>query len=289
VIGDGSRDLALQRCAGDSPSVATAPAALTQQGVPVPTSTRALPGRRPPTRSTALVTLLTLTLFMACSAPKSDDSTATGTAATTPPPAAAVPVTGPPDATAAPATPPRAKWPSKLGVGVVDAALTALSTRDGPALLSLLQRASAACTTARGAGGPPKCPPGVADGTVIEYVPYFECDGWASVDAARNRLIDDSTYPLVVLEWNPPVGSRAVTDLRITHTVLLVREAFGNSGPATSDARLLTALAFDGTALREITADCGAHSQSAFTAGELPRVLLGARVLWRAYPASTAR
>jgi hypothetical protein len=174
-------------------------------------------------------------------------------------------------------------------VPVVDAVLAALRSGDAVVPLKLLRSASAACTTAIGAGGPPECPPGTADGTVIEYVPYFECDGWGSADGVRGRLIDNpmenSSYPLVVLAWDPPVAAPVGDAPSMTHAVLLVRGSFGESEPA-SDARLLTTLAFDGDSIVEIVADCGAYSEAAFRAGALPEVPEGAEVLWRAYPAA---
>ena len=178
-------------------------------------------------------------------------------------------------------------WPPTLGVTSVDTALAALKARDGTALLALVRNASAACTTASGAGGAPKCPTGAANGTVIDYVPYFECDGWGSLDAARTRLIDGSTYPLAVLNWAPPIASRVGGPPSITHTVVLVRGGLGKPDTA-SDARLLTTLAFDAAGIREITADCSAYSQAAFAAGNLPAAA-GAHVLWRAYPAPVGR
>ena len=91
----------------------------------------------------------------------------------------------------------------------------------------------------------------MADGTVIEYFPYFECDGWGNIEAARNRLVADSTYPLAVLGWAQPIASLTTSSPTITHTVILARAGFGPPDP-TSDARLVTTLAFDGGALREI-------------------------------------
>ena len=153
----------------------------------------------------------------------------------------------------------------------------AIRSGDDSALLDLVQEASGSCTTAVGAGGPPRCPSGVPDGTVIQYFPYFECDGWGTRDGATNRLIDPSTYPLAVLKWEPSTSSQ-FTGAQVTYAVLLVRGTF------TGDGRVLTSLTFDSESLREISGDCGAYSQAAFASGYLPDIARGADVLWRAYP-----
>ncbi|MDP2327612.1 MAG: hypothetical protein Q8M79_05960 [Dehalococcoidia bacterium] len=177
----------------------------------------------------------------------------------------------------------QATWPPVLGVEAVDEALALLREGDATALIALVQPASAPCTTAAGAGGPPKCPTGVAQGTVIEYLPYFECDGWGSAEGARDRLTDDSTYPLVVARWAPPLMMTLLRNAEIAHTVVVARGGFGTPDPS-SDARLLTTLAFDGAALRGIIGDCGAYSEAAFRGGALPRLEADGEVLWRAYP-----
>lgn len=179
----------------------------------------------------------------------------------------------------------QAIWPPALGVEVVDEALALLREGDATALIALVPPASAACTTAVGAGGPPSCPTGVAEGTVIEYLPYFECDGWGSAEGARDRLADESTYPLVVARWDPALMMTLLRNAEITHTVVVARGGFGTPDP-TSDARLLTTLAFDGAALRGIIGDCGAYSEEAFRGGALPRLEADGEVLWRAYPAA---
>jgi len=176
-------------------------------------------------------------------------------------------------------------WPPALGVEVVDEALALLREGDATALIALVPPASAACTTAAGAGGPPKCPTGVAQGTVIEYLPYFECDGWGSAEGARDRLADDGSYPLVVARWDPPLMMTLLRNTEIAHTVVIARGGFGTPNPA-SDARLLTTLAFDGASLRGIISDCGAYSEEAFRGGALPRLEADGDVLWRAYPAA---
>ena len=211
-------------------------------------------------------------------------ASASASATAAPPPIATATATAPPP-TATVAAPAEA-WPPALGVAAVDAAVTAFRAGNLPALVALVRPASAACTTAFGAGGPPKCPAGVADGTVVEYLPYFECDGWGSFDGLRTRLVHDSTYALVVLGYTPPVAAHVTDAAVITHAVVLARAGLGATDA--SDARLLTTIAFDDESIREISGDCGAYSQAALAAGELP-AHDEARVLWRRYPAPGGR
>ncbi|MDA0270359.1 MAG: hypothetical protein O2798_09640 [Chloroflexi bacterium] len=174
-------------------------------------------------------------------------------------------------------------WPAVLGVEAVDEALASLRAGDAAALIALVPPMSVACTTEMGAGGPPKCPPDVAAGTVIEQIPYFECDGWGSAEGARDRLTGGSAYPLVVAGWTSPGVLALAGDIEFTHAVVMAREGYGAPDPS-SDARLLTTLIFDDTALRGIIGDCGAYSESAFQGGALPPLEAGSSVLWRAYP-----
>lgn len=176
-------------------------------------------------------------------------------------------------------------WPPALGIEPVDEALVALRAGEWAPLLALVQPLSGACTTAIGAGGPPKCPEGTADGTEIEYFPFFECDGWGGAEGARNRLVDDSTHPIAVVGWVPAITSQ-LTDRPISHTIILAR-AVGEGDPA-DEARLLTTLGFNDTGLGEITADCGAYSQSKLASGELFSTVEGGRVLWHAHAAPDA-
>lgn len=65
--------------------------------------------------------------------------------------------------------------------GQVIAAVTARQT--GP-LEPLVQYQDVACTTAQGSGGPPKCGPGEASGTVLRRFPTGSCEGEWTADAA---------------------------------------------------------------------------------------------------------
>lgn len=235
-----------------------------------------------------LVVLLTW-LFAACTAEDQGAATATATAPAEPTATATSTETTPAvetsSATHSSEDPVAVGWPLTLGVPAIDAALDALRSGDGDALLALVSPAAAACTTAVGAGGPPRCPSGTLDGTVIEYISYFECDGWGAADAALDRLISSSSYPLVALAWDPPVAPLVGDAFAMTHAVVFARGSLGEPGPA-SDARLLTTLAFDGDVIREIVGDCGAYSEVAFRTGELPELAEGADVFWRGFPAA---
>jgi hypothetical protein len=218
-------------------------------------------GRRAHALTVTVVAVLLTLLLLACNAGDGDGSDAAATA------------------------PAGATLPPTLGIEAVDEGLALLRAGDAAALVALVPRMSAGCTTETGAGGPPKCPPGVVDGAVVEQFPYFECDGWGSADAARDRLAGGSGYPLLVAGWTPPAVSRLASDIEYTHAVVLAREGFGVPDPS-SDARLLTTLMFDDTALRAIIGDCGAYSEASFKTGVLPPLEAGGIVRWRAYPAA---
>jgi hypothetical protein len=66
-------------------------------------------------------------------------------------------------------------------IGQVVAAVTARQV--GP-LERLVRYQQVACTTAQGAGGPPKCAPGEANGTVVRRFPTGVCEGEWTADAA---------------------------------------------------------------------------------------------------------
>lgn len=65
----------------------------------------------------------------------------------------------------------------QTGIPAVDKAMTAVRDRDVSALATQVDWRSIACTTVQGLGGPPKCRPGEASGTVVEVVFSSSCDG----------------------------------------------------------------------------------------------------------------
>jgi hypothetical protein len=57
-------------------------------------------------------------------------------------------------------------------------AIEAVEASDAAALAALAQVASVPCTTADGLGGPPKCEPGQADGTMVSVLAAASCEGY---------------------------------------------------------------------------------------------------------------
>lgn len=55
---------------------------------------------------------------------------------------------------------------------------------DAPRVVALAKYQQVACTTAQGAGGPPKCPAGTPDGTSMRVFPTGACQGEWTEDAA---------------------------------------------------------------------------------------------------------
>lgn len=55
---------------------------------------------------------------------------------------------------------------------------------DASRVAALAKYQQVACTTAQGAGGPPKCPPGVAEGTSMRVFATGRCEGEWAEDAA---------------------------------------------------------------------------------------------------------
>ncbi|MCE5257976.1 MAG: hypothetical protein LLG44_02825 [Chloroflexi bacterium] len=91
-----------------------------------------------------------------------------------------------PGATAAPSTPGLYPADIRTGINEVDAVITAALANDKEALKALLRYTLTACTTAEGAGGPPKCVQGERDGSQVEVFPVLGEEG----EFARRANID---------------------------------------------------------------------------------------------------
>jgi hypothetical protein len=122
------------------------------------------------TRASLLLLALGALLLGACrdgsdSTPVPVTPTATPTASASPSPTAAT-------------TEPTPSAPT--GIMEVDAVIAAVESRDESALGALLAWQETACETPRGmgAGGPPACEQGEADGTVVRVLPVAGCEGY---------------------------------------------------------------------------------------------------------------
>jgi hypothetical protein len=156
-------------------------------------------------------------LLVACDGTDEAPPTATPTpttAAATPPPATATSTPAPPTATATPTstpTPTATATPepdvvyyaadTRTGVEILDAAIEAATSADFAALSALVVVEPTACTTAQGIGGPPKCPAGSAEGTLLTRFGVIHCEGgWSEAEflsGAVERWItpDDAAAP----------------------------------------------------------------------------------------------
>jgi hypothetical protein len=67
--------------------------------------------------------------------------------------------------------------PGQAAVPHLDALTSAISSGSTEELLALVQFSALPCTTAEGLGGPPKCLPGEADGTLVEVLPILGSEG----------------------------------------------------------------------------------------------------------------
>lgn len=103
--------------------------------------------------------------------------------ATEPPPTAthspATPARPPDGATATPVTSPAAPTPAPRATGNprIDTVLAAIQSHDANALAALAKTITAGCSTAQGAGGPPRCATGQAAGTIVTRFPFSSCEG----------------------------------------------------------------------------------------------------------------
>ncbi|MGE3858096.1 MAG: hypothetical protein AB7G21_14150 [Dehalococcoidia bacterium] len=105
-----------------------------------------------------------------------------------PTPTPSVTATPTPTATATPSptpTPALPMAPSGAAIPpVVAEVIAAVTARQIGPLERLVQYQQVACTTAQGAGGPPKCRPGDTPGTVYRRFPSGACEGEWAEDAA---------------------------------------------------------------------------------------------------------
>jgi hypothetical protein len=104
------------------------------------------------------------------------------------------------------------------GIPEVDVVIAAVEAKNLDALLALVEWQETACTTVtgQGAGGPPQCEVGQADGTVVRIFPIAACEGYTVRDpggemfkfigevAALHSVVEAPTYERPSPWW--PVG-----------------------------------------------------------------------------------
>ncbi|PKN81388.1 MAG: hypothetical protein CVU47_06985 [Chloroflexi bacterium HGW-Chloroflexi-9] len=104
------------------------------------------------------------------------------------------------------------------GIPEVDVVIAAVEAKNLDALLALVEWQETACTTVtgQGAGGPPQCEAGQADGTVVRVFPIAGCEGYTVRDPggemfkfigeveALHSVVEAPTYARPAPWW--PVG-----------------------------------------------------------------------------------
>lgn len=82
-------------------------------------------------------------------------------------------------------------------IAILHTIVSAVARGDRAALDELVALQSVPCTTAQGAGGPPKCEPGEPDGTVVDVLALASCEGgWAresQIPSTMAQLFDGIT------------------------------------------------------------------------------------------------
>ena len=143
-------------------------------------------------RVSALLPLLALTVaslaLVACNSDEDDQLAQVTPTATLTLTASPEPIGG--DGTSTPTTTPSptattAPGPRRTGIAELDLIIAAVEERDMVTLSSLVEYQEIGCTRADGLGGPPKCPPGIDDGTPLRVFPVASCEGHWSERATQ--------------------------------------------------------------------------------------------------------
>jgi len=102
----------------------------------------------------------------------------------------------------------------RTGIPELDAVIDAVLARDAARLASLVRYKSIPCVAVRSVGGPPECPPGIAEGTAVDVLPITSCEGsYASPDSTTTVLqrVLEPDYSLYAVyrapsspEWGVP-------------------------------------------------------------------------------------
>jgi hypothetical protein len=92
------------------------------------------------------------------------------------------------------------------GIAAVDAAIKAIAAKDAVALASQAVFRTDACSTAQGAGGPPQCRTGEANGTRVEVLAAASCEGYYlrkdELTATVNRFLEANPQLYAVYKHN---------------------------------------------------------------------------------------
>ncbi|MCC6904257.1 MAG: hypothetical protein IT326_00340 [Anaerolineae bacterium] len=101
----------------------------------------------------------------------------------------------------------------------------------------LVQFLSTACTAADGLGGPPKCAPGEAEGTLVEVFPVLESEGYFARPSEIDRILDFTVDGLYAV-YRPSPGSDPEAYWPTgEYALLFERQSAGISLPITAFAQ----------------------------------------------------
>lgn len=217
----------------------------------------------PRNRGAAIVIALLLVALTAgaCAAPAPTPTpTRLPTATPLPPTATAVPSptpvpTAPPTVapTAAPTKAPGglpAVHPAgaRTGIAGVDAIIAAFLTNKIEDRRPLMRYLTTPCTTAQGGGGPPKCAPGQADGTLVEVFPFSVAEGEFVRRDGIDRILQFDLTGLYGVYRVPATTYRTEYWPAGEHAIVFVRPA----DPVSSVAPVLQVILYvqEGTVVR---------------------------------------
>jgi len=93
-------------------------------------------------------------------------------------------------------------------IPAVDKTVAVILSNDYGARRELVRLSTAGCTTVMGLGGPPKCEPGQADGTAVEYFPVrlLQGEGWAFSAGNSHEALDFEATRLYSFYSQNPVS-----------------------------------------------------------------------------------
>ena len=98
---------------------------------------------------------------------------------------------------------------------------------------SLVQYISVGCTTADGLGGPPKCAPGEAEGTLVEVFPVGEAEGYFVRPEEIDRTLEFTVDGLYAV-YRPAPGIDPVEYWPVgEYALLFERQIYNTSQPVT--------------------------------------------------------
>ncbi len=103
------------------------------------------------------------------------------------------------------------EYPPDTGTGIdeIDKVIDAILGEDIDARLEMVRISTTTCTTADGLGGPPKCEPGEADGTIVDAFPVSNGEGHHVRPGQLQDVFDFTVRGLIAVYVVPEDAYRA--------------------------------------------------------------------------------